>query len=112
MAMGIKVNKSEEAIEGESYAVLFDAARTPDPEESSVRERERECVCVCEHTMHYIMHALCITPLQALWSNQWNASFTQYPRCAKAGSKYTNGTETRCAKVKKEDFKYMGYSIR
>ena len=46
MAMGIKVNKSEEAIEGESYAVLFDAARTPDPEDSSVSERESVWVWV------------------------------------------------------------------
>jgi hypothetical protein len=44
--------------------------------------------------------------------NKWNASFTQYPRCAEKGKEYMNGTQIRCFKVHKEDFAYMGYSIR
>jgi hypothetical protein len=68
---------------GDSYAVLFNATATPDP-----------------------------TSEEHIWMNKWNASFTQYPRCAKSGKSYMNGTQSRCASVHKEDFKYMGYSIR
>ena len=78
MAMGISVDKKTESIEGDSYAVLFNAKTTPDPASED-----------------------------AIWMNEWNASFTQYPRCAKKGDDYKNGTQTRCAGVAKADFKYM-----
>jgi hypothetical protein len=68
---------------GDSYAVLFDTKATPDP-----------------------------TSEDSIWMNKWNASFTQYPRCAEKGKDYMNGTQIRCFKVHKEDFKYMGYSMR
>ena len=78
MAMGISVDKKTESIEGDSYAILFNAKTTPDPASED-----------------------------AIWMNEWNASFTQYPRCAKKGDDYKNGTQTRCASVAKADFKYM-----
>jgi len=55
-------------------------------------------------------------PASTVWTSKYNASFTQYPRCGCAplpGSTTPNVLKTkRCASVKKEEFAYMGYSMR
>jgi hypothetical protein len=82
------VDKAVESIEGDSYAALFDAHKTPDPESPG-----------------------------AAWANEWNASFTQYPRCTRGGAvpktaaEFVSGAQ-RCTSVKKQDFVFMGYSAR
>jgi arylsulfatase A-like enzyme len=92
MAMpGQTVDKKTESIEGDSYAVLFDASRTPP---TSGRYLDNE---------------------ETLWTNKWNASFTQYPRCNNKEMPTDDPgfiTDERCASVKKQDFRYMGYSMR
>merc|ERR1711871_1666132 len=42
------------------------------------------------------------------WSNPWNASFTQYPRCCSIAPDNCK----RCANVDKSEFSHMGYSMR
>lgn len=85
LAMGKSVNKSQESIEGDSYAELFDESRVKDPS-------------------------------TFVWTNEFGASFTQYPRCCKnnkCGPQDGNFSNNhRCASVPKEKFDYMGYSIR
>eukprot|EP00756_Hemistasia_phaeocysticola_P044740 Hpha_TRINITY_DN18529_c0_g1::TRINITY_DN18529_c0_g1_i1::g.195211::m.195211/K01136/IDS; iduronate 2-sulfatase len=54
-------------------------------------------------------------PGSTVWTNSHNGSFTQYPRCGEGVA--PDGTPTfenlkRCASVSKNDFVYMGYSIR
>ena len=88
------VDVAVEAIEGSSYAVLFDAARTPDPEAAG-----------------------------ALWASAANASFTQYPRCCTSkpafdpakplGAQCNGGAAVhRCTSTPKANFTFMGYSMR
>eukprot|EP01043_Picozoa_sp_COSAG02_P062008 COSAG02_NODE_8454_length_2566_cov_74.215241_1_plen_169_part_00 len=40
------------------------------------------------------------------------AAYTQYPRCNRGSMPIDILNNTRCASVAKQDFKYMGYSIR
>eukprot|EP00936_MAST-01D_sp_MAST-1D-sp1_P002428 g2428.t1 len=86
------VDKKTESIEGDSYAVLFDKERTPDPEAPA-----------------------------AFWANAANASFTQYPRCCTVafdpqlplGEQCQNGSAVhRCTSTPKDKFTFMGYSMR
>ena len=86
------VDKETESIEGDSYAVLFDKKRTPDPEAPG-----------------------------AFWANAANASFTQYPRCCTVafdpqlplGEQCQNGSAVhRCTSTPKDKFTFMGYSMR
>jgi iduronate 2-sulfatase len=54
-------------------------------------------------------------PATTVWTNAFNASFTQYPRCGETiGKDGTPGFKNaiRCAQVDKTDFVYMGYSMR
>ena len=84
----------DRAFLGSSYAVLFDAARTPDPEAAG-----------------------------ALWASAANASFTQYPRCCTSkpafdpakplGAQCDGGAAVhRCTSTPKANFTFMGYSMR
>ena len=88
------VDPAVESIEGSSYAVLFDASVTPDPEAPS-----------------------------AFWASTANASFTQYPRCCTSaphfdpakplGEQCANGSAVhRCTSTPKDNFTFMGYSMR
>jgi hypothetical protein len=43
---------------------------------------------------------------------QFAAAYTQYPRCNKGSMPIDILNNSRCASVKKADFKYMGYSVR
>ena len=50
-------------------------------------------------------------PATEVWSNRWNASFTQYPRCGETvspGGAPGFGSAKRCANVEKTAFVYMG----
>jgi iduronate 2-sulfatase len=53
-------------------------------------------------------------PHAEVWTNEHNASFTQYPRCGETTSRGTPdfSAATRCAHVPKSKFAYMGYSMR
>eukprot|EP01065_Artemidia_motanka_P017535 TRINITY_DN2098_c0_g1_i1.p1 TRINITY_DN2098_c0_g1~~TRINITY_DN2098_c0_g1_i1.p1 ORF type:complete len:645 (+),score=198.09 TRINITY_DN2098_c0_g1_i1:62-1936(+) len=42
----------------------------------------------------------------------FDAAYTQYPRCCVGSPPYNFTRNKRCAQVKKEDFTYMGYSLR
>ena len=54
-------------------------------------------------------------PDSTVWTSQYNASFTQYPRCGETigpDGKIDFNNAIRCTSVKKEHFVFMGYSMR
>lgn len=79
---GIPVTRAEEAIEGFSYAALFAEAGSAEA-------------------------------LALVASGGWTKyAYTQYPRCNKGAMPINFLDDVRCANVHKQDFKYMGYSVR
>eukprot|EP00038_Savillea_parva_P030794 m.80315 g.80315 ORF g.80315 m.80315 type:complete len:721 (+) comp9347_c0_seq1:42-2204(+) len=57
-----------------------------------------------------------IDPSSYVWTNRYNASFTQYPRCRELplvpGGPPDFHNAHRCAFIAKTNFSYMGYSMR